>query len=467
MCTMNFLTEKEQLATFARNANLSVCTIDENLRLTWGSSAFNDLFKVEEHQYLGMAFSNLLFQSERPCDEFFMLFHEAFSQPISGGVLRNVKSFPRASRLDLKVFKLANEGGFIVSVTRQLDQNEMERELNLVRKQLDELVQHTAIPVCYTNFEGKFMRVNLAFCELFGRTETELLGHDFMEFHFGSCTADEQLELRREVYYKLSETDFIRKTLELNDKEGRLQTFDMVLRTVQVDGSPAISAQLIQKQTSLVSTDAVRQEVKSLARETAAQLRKPLANLQGLLEMIKSGTENRQTIQLDASALVMLSNQLSEAVQNMNEVVYGLDDLRQLGVNEVKRKVDSVWIVDDDQVITYITEHMLRNADNALHITSFLSAKMALEKLRLDGVAPDVLLLDINMPGITGWEFLDQLSATGLEANVYMYSSSIDPDDVKEARNYPMVKEFISKPLDARTIRQILSVRNEEQRKVS
>jgi PAS domain S-box-containing protein len=464
---MTFLAEKEQLATFARNANLSVCTIDENLRLTWGSSAFNDLFKVEEHQYLGMAFSHLLFQSERPCDEFFMLFHEAFSQPISGGVLRNVRSFPRASHLDLKVFKLANEGGFMVTLTHQLDQSGLERELNLIRGQLDELVQHTAIPVCYTNFEGKFMRVNLAFCELFGRTETELLGHDFMEFHFGSCTADEQLELRREVYYKLSETDFIRKTFELNDKEGRLQIFDMVLRSVQVDGLPAISAQLIQKQTTLVSTDAVQQEVKSLARETAAQLRKPLANLQGLLEMIKSGTENRQTIQFDASALVMLSNQLSEAVQNMNEVVYGLDDLRQMGVNEAKRKVDSVWIVDDDQVITYITEHMLRNADNALHITSFLSAKMALEKLRLDGVAPDVLLLDINMPGITGWEFLDQLSATGLEANVYMYSSSIYPDDVKEARNYPMVKEFISKPLDVRTIRQILSVRNEEQRKVS
>jgi CheY-like chemotaxis protein len=109
---------------------------------------------------------------------------------------------------------------------------------------------------------------------------------------------------------------------------------------------------------------------------------------------------------------------------------------------------------------------MLRNADNSLHISSFLSAKMALEKLRLDGFAPDVLLLDINMPGITGWEFLDQLKALNLEANVYMYSSSIDPDDVKEARNYPMVRDFISKPLDARTIRQLLSV-GREQRKVS
>ena len=85
---------------------------------------------------------------------------------------------------------------------------------------------------------------------------------------------------------------------------------------------------------------------------------------------------------------------------------------------------------------------------------------------RTVAVRPDVLLLDINMPGITGWEFLDQLKALNLEANVYMYSSSIDPDDVKEARNYPMVRDFISKPLDARTIRQILSL-NQEQRKVS
>ena len=91
---------------------------------------------------------------------------------------------------------------------------------------------------------------------------------------------------------------------------------------------------------------------------------------------------------------------------------------------------------------------------------------MALEKLRIDGAAPDILLLDINMPGITGWEFLDQLNALGLQANVYMYSSSIDPDDVKEARNYPMVKDFINKPLDARTIRQVLFIGG-EQRKVS
>jgi PAS domain S-box-containing protein len=464
---MYLFSEKDRLTTFARNANLSVCALDENLRITWGSAAFHDLFKMEEEECLGLPLAKLLFTSEKPSDAYFALFHEAFAQPIAGGVLNDIKRFPKGSGLDMKVFTLADNEGFIVSFNLLINQHELEREIDLIRSQLDELVQHTAIPVCYNDFEGKFIKVNEAFCKLFGRKEDELIGHDFMEFHFGSYTSEEQLELRKEVYYSIREKDAIRKTIELQDKQGSKATFDMVLRAVILDGIPAISAQLIQKNVELLESKSNPNEVASFAHETAAQLRKPLANLKGLVEMLRNGSSSGMPVHLDPSALVMLSAQLNDAVQKVNEVVYGLDHVRPAASNATTEKVDSVWIVDDDQVITYITEHMLRNADNSLHITNFLSAKMALEKLRLDGKAPDVLLLDINMPGITGWEFLDQLKSLNLEANVYMYSSSIDPDDVKEARNYPMVKDFISKPLDARTIRKILSIPNEEQRKVS
>jgi PAS domain S-box-containing protein len=463
---MYLLTEKEQLATFARNAKLSVCALDDNLRIVWGSSAFYELFKVEEEHCADLALAHLLFHAEKPQEGFFSLFHEAYSQPISGAVLHNVSGFPAGSGLDLKVFRLSAEEGFIVAFNLLIDQHALERDLESIQSQLDELVNHTVIPVCYNDFDGKFIRVNRAFCEFFARSEEELIGHDFMEFHFGAYTSEEQLELRKDVCYKLRESGLMRKSIELADKSGNLGSFDMVLRATHLNGAPVISVQLLQKQVVKTDSESAQNEVKALARETAAQLRKPLANLQGLLEMIRSGTEGGRALQLDASTLVMLSAQLADAVQNVNEVVYGLDDLRHKAKEATIQKVDSVWIVDDDQVITYITEHMLRNADNSLHISSFLSAKMALEKLRLDGFAPDVLLLDINMPGITGWEFLDQLKALNLEANVYMYSSSIDPDDVKEARNYPMVRDFISKPLDARTIRQLLSV-GREQRKVS
>jgi two-component system phosphate regulon response regulator OmpR len=71
---------------------------------------------------------------------------------------------------------------------------------------------------------------------------------------------------------------------------------------------------------------------------------------------------------------------------------------------------------------------------------------------------PALAMLDINMPGISGWEFLDELKKLGRFVNVYMYSSSIDPEDVKRARAYPMVREFLSKPLDMKTIHQLLDM---------
>jgi CheY-like chemotaxis protein len=81
---------------------------------------------------------------------------------------------------------------------------------------------------------------------------------------------------------------------------------------------------------------------------------------------------------------------------------------------------------------------------------------MALEKLRLDGEPPSIILLDINMPGISGWTFLDQLNQLNRKVAVYMYSSSIDPDDMRKVRQYAVVKDFLPKPLDNKTIRRLV-----------
>jgi CheY-like chemotaxis protein len=132
---------------------------------------------------------------------------------------------------------------------------------------------------------------------------------------------------------------------------------------------------------------------------------------------------------------------------------------KSLFLNEQEdQRIHDVWIVDDDQVITYITQRLMKNADPTVKVTEFLSAKMALEKLRIDQAQPDILLLDINMPGISGWEFLDELRSMHRFVNVYMYSSSIDPEDVKKARSYPMVRDFLSKPIDMETVRNLLSI---------
>jgi CheY-like chemotaxis protein len=186
-----------------------------------------------------------------------------------------------------------------------------------------------------------------------------------------------------------------------------------------------------------------------------------LANILGLIELVKSESQSQQDVTITFETLKMLTGQLDDVVHQMSDALTELDmeaekslffnELEETGINEI-------WIVDDDQVITYITERLLHNADPSLKVSGYLSAKMALEKLRLDSDSPDILLLDINMPGISGWEFLDELNKLGRFVNVYMYSSSIDPEDVKRARAYPMVREFLSKPLDLKTINHLLDM---------
>jgi CheY-like chemotaxis protein len=166
----------------------------------------------------------------------------------------------------------------------------------------------------------------------------------------------------------------------------------------------------------------------------------------------------------------MLTSQLDGVVHEMNNAITKLDVEVEKNLfldNEVDSRIQDVWIVDDDQVIGYITRKMLINADPNLKITEFLSAKMALEKLKLDHKAPDILLLDINMPGIDGFEFLEALNEINCFVNVYMYSSSIDPDDVKRSRSYPMVRDFLSKPVDGETVKKLLDIQTFQRRQVS
>jgi CheY-like chemotaxis protein len=203
-------------------------------------------------------------------------------------------------------------------------------------------------------------------------------------------------------------------------------------------------------------------EIKTLfAFLTSHKLRQPLANIIGLIELVKGESESTRDITITLETMKMLTGQLDRVVSEMGQVIAELDVEveKSLFYNDnEERRVEDIWLVDDDQVISYITQRLLNNADPSVKVTNFLSAKMALEKLRIEKKAPDLLLLDINMPGINGWQFLDELRNMHMYVNVYMYSSSIDPEDVKKARSYPMVRDFLSKPVESAAIRKLLDI---------
>ena len=74
---------------------------------------------------------------------------------------------------------------------------------------------------------------------------------------------------------------------------------------------------------------------------------------------------------------------------------------------------------------------------------------------------PDYILLDINMPIMNGWEFLDEYKRLNIDplgkSKIYIISSSVFSNDINKARSYPLVKNFISKPLSVEKIKEMLA----------
>jgi CheY-like chemotaxis protein len=128
------------------------------------------------------------------------------------------------------------------------------------------------------------------------------------------------------------------------------------------------------------------------------------------------------------------------------------------------QKINNLFLIDDDRVFNMIHTKIMRHAFPVKNIVAFEDASQALRELH--GLAtnldefPDLLLLDINMPEMDGWEFLEEFEKFPAEAlekcSVFLLSSSIDPNDIEKSRTYSIVKDFISKPLTLDKIHSLL-----------
>ncbi len=119
-------------------------------------------------------------------------------------------------------------------------------------------------------------------------------------------------------------------------------------------------------------------------------------------------------------------------------------------------QINKFFLIDDDTMSNYIDTKLIQRLMLVQEVKVFNYANIALDELKrlllIEPIKfPDVILLDIHMPYMNGWQFLEEYEkfpkAVLKKCKLFMFSSSVNPNDIEKSKSYKAVKGFISKPL--------------------
>jgi CheY-like chemotaxis protein len=130
----------------------------------------------------------------------------------------------------------------------------------------------------------------------------------------------------------------------------------------------------------------------------------------------------------------------------------------------MSKKRNVILLVDDDEAVNYFNKKLIDKSELDGTIMSLYNGAEAIrEVMTLNNTLSDddlvVVFLDINMPILNGWGFLENFNtikyALNFKTEIYLLTSSVNPDEKKKAEENSLVKQYISKPLTVEKLNEI------------
>lgn len=131
----------------------------------------------------------------------------------------------------------------------------------------------------------------------------------------------------------------------------------------------------------------------------------------------------------------------------------------------MKTQNKNILLIDDNDIDNFVNKAVIDKSNRFEKIIVHTYAEEALEELRKNAndaaLLPGIILLDIRMPVMDGFEFLEEFSKfqnqLAVQPKIYMLSSSFDPKDIIKAKENKNVIRFISKPLKVKDLEEVIT----------
>ena len=135
----------------------------------------------------------------------------------------------------------------------------------------------------------------------------------------------------------------------------------------------------------------------------------------------------------------------------------------------MKNKINCILLIDDDEPTNFLSQMIIEEANCAAEVQIAYSGGQAIDYLTSQGTSvsgqntyprPDLIFLDINMPAMNGWEFLQKYHTLEKEHKgnvvIIMLTTSLNPDDRLRSKDFPDVSGFENKPLTREKLETLL-----------
>jgi len=111
----------------------------------------------------------------------------------------------------------------------------------------------------------------------------------------------------------------------------------------------------------------------------------------------------------------------------------------------------TIWLIDDSAASNLLNQKMIEDQHPKVKIVAFTMASEAISQLKKVSNPVDMIFLDLNMPGMDGWDFLDEFeiikSENQLKTHLILLTTSLNPEDEFRAVSNKLVSKYLQKPL--------------------